>query len=807
MARKGTVSPALPRSIARWGLLAAVLLGIVLTASGCGGSPEARKAEHISNGWQFMAERNYAKARIEFRNALQIDPKDANSRALVGLSNEKMGEYKDAVNAYRLALEVDGTLEMPRSRLAIIYASAGLTEEALELAEDGLATSPESPMLLTARAVATASMDLPAARRDAENAVRLDPKNPDAVGVLASLMWRENQRDEAIALLQKAVLDVPAEIDLRTSLARLLLAEERAADAEQQLSETIRLEPGRIENRFALAQVYLAQGKLDAAIATVREAVAAHPDNVDAKLALAQLLVEHRSFEEGEKQLLDFASAAERDLDLQLGVGRFYEANRREQPAAEAYGKVIENAGDRPQGIVARNRLARMALANGEVDEASTYVAEVLQRSGNDGDALAIRAEIAMRRSDPASAINDLRVAYSMQPDSVPLAAALARAYIKSGSEDLAEQTLRSLVRANPGDLQALFALSQFLIEAGKADEAQPVLENLVAEQPNNALALEGLARVQIASGDSKAALESAMQLQSARPKSAAGYELAGAALENTQRLKEARTAFERAAELAPTSVEPVLSLVRLDIVERLPEQAISRLKRAEERFPQEPRLKVVRGDVLTSMGRLPEAIETYEEAIEIAPTWPQAYRGLAGAYERAGEQARALRTLEEGFAATQKSTPVGIDLALAYGRQGRIDDAVAVYEELLSLRPDNSVAANNLAMLLVSARGDEGSLERAERLVKPLASLKNPAYMDTYGLLLLKRGRYAEAIEVLTVATSLAPRAAEIRYHLGLAQLEADRPEDAQRSLESALALQSDFPGADDARARLEKM
>jgi len=783
-----------------------LLIGLLGVTTGCGGS-EARKARHVEDGREFMAERNYTKARLEFRNALQIDPKDGEVRALVGLSNEKLKEYKDAVNAYLLALQIDDTLEMPRARVAMIYAGAGLTDEAMELITPGLARNPKSAALLTARAVATAQDDPAAARRDAEEAVRLDLGNEDAPGVLASLMWRVDERNEAIAVLEKAVAAMPQSMDLRTNLAQLLLTEGRVAEAEKHLLEVERLDPGQIEHSFRLAQAYLVQGKVDPALKTVRAAVAAHPDNVDAKLALAQLLVEQRSFEDGEKELLAFAAAERKDLELQLGLGRFYEANRRAGEAAGVYRSIIEASGSRAQGLTARNRLAAISLADGRLDEAGELAGAVLKENPRDGEALVLRADIAMRRAEPASAIADLRTALSDQPDSVPLAMGLARAYVQSGQADLAEQVLRSMVQANPRDVQARFALAQYLIETGRASQAQPVLEQLVAEQPGNVVALAGLASVQLTAGDYKAALRTASIVQALEPKSGRGYQLQGTALQSDRNLSDARIAFQRAADLDPRSAEPIVLLAQLDLIEKQPEKALARLNQAENSLPKSPLIMGARGDVLTSMGRHKEAIENYRAAIVALPTWPQLYRALAGAYENIDDPKGALEVLREGFDATRASAAIGLPLALSYERAGRVDDAIATYERLLQARPNDYVAANNLAMLLVNTRDDAASLERAERLVAPLSSSEDPGFLDTYGWVLTKRGRPAEAVEYLSKAVKKAPRAAELRFHLGMAQIKAGQAAEGQGNLEAALALQSDFPGADVARAALAEM
>ena len=62
----------------------ALVLGI---ASGCGGA-QTRKAAHMEKGRAYLAAQNYPKARIEFQNALQIDPKDAKARYEVGFIDE-----------------------------------------------------------------------------------------------------------------------------------------------------------------------------------------------------------------------------------------------------------------------------------------------------------------------------------------------------------------------------------------------------------------------------------------------------------------------------------------------------------------------------------------------------------------------------------------------------------------------------------------------------------------------------------------------------------------------------------------------
>ena len=50
---------------------------LLLIAHGCKGDPQAKKAAHLQKGEAYVAQEKYTEAIIEFRNAIKLDPKDA----------------------------------------------------------------------------------------------------------------------------------------------------------------------------------------------------------------------------------------------------------------------------------------------------------------------------------------------------------------------------------------------------------------------------------------------------------------------------------------------------------------------------------------------------------------------------------------------------------------------------------------------------------------------------------------------------------------------------------------------------------
>ena len=146
-------------------------------------------------------------------------------------------------------------------------------------------------------------------------------------------------------------------------------------------------------------------------------------------------------------------------------------------------------------------------------------------------------------------------------------------------------------------------------------------------------------------------------------------------------------------------------------------------------------------------------------------------------------------------------------ELALLYENDGRVDDAIALYEASYRLNPHSQVVANNLAMLLVSYRKDRASLDRARDMTADFASSNDGKLLDTYGWVHIKRGEYADALPVLERAIVREPKSSEIRYHLGMAELYLGHTERARADLEAALAGSAKFYGSDEARSTLASL
>jgi Flp pilus assembly protein TadD len=134
----------------------------------------------------------------------------------------------------------------------------------------------------------------------------------------------------------------------------------------------------------------------------------------------------------------------------------------------------------------------------------------------------------------------------------------------------------------------------------------------------------------------------------------------------------------------------------------------------------------------------------------------------------------------------------------------GRFDEAIAVLRKAQQIAPEHSSLQNNLGYLLLERGGD---LAEAARLIGASVEKdpQNGSVQDSWGWVLFKQGKYAEAEKTLRKASELNPYSPEVRKHLGEALLKLGRRGEAAEQWERALAFS--FPERKDLEKRLSKL
>ncbi len=764
-----------------------VAIALAILATGCGGA-KSRLDSHMQRGETYLAQGDLLKASVEFRNAMQIAPKDDRARLMAGRTAERLGHIREAHGLYQSVLDSSPQNVEAAADLARMFVYAKAPEQALEILRPALVQHADDPVLLTMRAAAEIGLNKTTdALADVEHALQIAPTNEEAIQVRARLYRKAGDLPGAIAFIERAVQQAPGSKILRQVLADLYVDGKQPQQAEKQLRELIGLAPKDVRYRYRLADFLVHQGRLDDAQRALQEAVSAFPTDVQVKLVLVDFVTNRRTGAEGEQILRGFLAHDPDNQDLRLGLGQLLEHSGATNEAVKVYQEVVEKDELGPKALTARDRIANIAFSQGRYADARLQLDPVLQKNPRDSAALLLRGRIALTRSDPATAIGDFRAVLRDQPQSVPVRRLLASAYIANDELALAEETLRAAVELAPTDAGLRVEFASELLRAGRPEQAIALLEDKDHDIKDDPVALDALARAYLDKQDFDNAHDVAERLKTLQPKSADGFYLAGIAAQGRKNNAEAHQQFEKALALQPQAMDALSALARMELAEGHAAQAVALVKATtEHQAPSAFALNLL-GELYLTQNQVPAATDEFLQATKLAPTWWVPYRSLAAAKYNANDTAGAVAAYEAGIKVAPTQIQLVTELASLYERSGRVDDAIACYESAYRRNPATQMVANNLAMLLVTYKTDQASLDRARDITAGFASSSDGSLLDTGGWVHFKRAEYTQALAVLERAAQRSPNSREVRYHLGMVELHQGLKERARGNLEAA--------------------
>lgn len=791
---------------ARRGLAVAVALALLVGA--CDGAQD-REAKYRERGQELFERGDYIKASLEFRNALQINPASTEAMFYLGRIAEAIGDLPNALAAYGKVAEQD-----PKNLPALLKLAqfAILTEEldkALEKIEAVLAVDANNAEAHALKGAVLLRQGLVAqSEAEALKAQGIDPGSVTAVAVLAGIRNRQGRIDDALALVDAGIERNPVQESLYRLKLQILRTANREPALEAAYRATIAALPAARGYRSELAQLLAGEGRLDEAEALYRDALTEAPTDKDLKLGLVRFLAEKRGWQAAESQLVAFANDAPEDRSYQFALADLYASNAQRDKARAVLQGIVDKQGTEPAGLEARAGLARLAVLDGNLDEAAARVQEVLAVDAANSDALLIRAGLAADRDDFQDAIVDLRTVLRAQPNSIPALTLLAKAYQGNGQPELAVDTYRDLVGFDPQNNEAHVALAEQLRALGQTDEALKEIEATLKADPNYPPALKGKAILMLGQGNLAIADAIGKALAETKEGAVDGRIILGAAAIARKDYPAAIALLGPAVEAAPESEEALGLLVRAYQESGKPEAAADYLDKLVEANPGNATALVLLADTDYGLGRGAEAEKALRRAIEARPDWPMPYLKLASLFIKSARLADARTAIEEGLARHPGQRDLLVNLGLTEEALGNFESARKAYDRILQADPHELVAANNLAALIADVWPNDAQLmDQARRLAEPFRNSGDPLLLDTLGWIQLRLGNVADAASLLERASAAMPEHQQIRYHLGMVYRAQGDDKRAKDELAKAVAGAPDYRGIDDAKKTLDAL
>jgi tetratricopeptide (TPR) repeat protein len=721
---------------------------------------------------------NLAKAKLQFKNVLQINPRDSRAWYMLGQIEEAEGNGPGAYDAYARAVEFEPGHQEARIRKGILALGNNDPESALVEAQAVLETQPRDPAALALRAAVSQHQgNLEEAATDALAALSERPEHREALAVLAGTRMQQGRGAEAEALLEEAVQAHPDDGDLKLTLASVYEELGKTDDVQRVLRNLVEQEPEVFSHRALLAKVFAGAGDLDSAEQVLRQAIAADPSDLERKRALATFLADTKGVGAAALELQGWIDSSPDDYALRFELAERCRDAKDVERLDEALRAIIERDPSGPAGTKARGQLAALALARGEPDAALTLAQETLARDSQNADALMVRAAKGLERGDADQAVIDLRMLLRNDPSSAGALRLLAEAHLARGERALAQEALQKAIDSASVDPAAYLRLAALHEGEGEVSSALGLLERLLAQIPRDAATEAALAQIKLDDADAAALERASDEVLKAQPGNPRARYIKGLVLRDRGDLEASIEQLQSAVRDDPGS-EPLVALVRVQISLGRLNEADAQIRRELESHPGNTVALELLRDLYLAKTKGPVRPRQQPQGR------PSAWAGDANelAYQRL--------ILHEG---------------LLYQDAGDISAAIQAYEGMLARYPETPVAANNLAMLLVDHRmADPQSLARARALSAVLEASSEPAFLATAGWVHYRSGDYERAAKLLERAVALERSDPEHQYHLGMVYLKIGRTDEGKALLSSAAASDRPFLGLQDAHSAL---
>ena len=584
-------------------------------------------------------------------------------------------------------------------------------------------------------------------------ALQLAPELPIARSMLAQIYLRTGQPQKTLSTLDPVLRRNPGPGALQLA-AEAHLQSGDAKRAEELYQRAAKMKPDDPRIRTALALSQFGKGKTDSAIAEL-ENIASTDSGALADLALVS------------------AHLRKKEVDKALKV---IDALEKKQP-------------DKPLAPMLRGRVL---VLKKDVDGARAQFQKSLAIDKLYFPAVAGLAALDVAANKPAEARKHFDDLLKADPGNVPARQALAALLTRTGhSGDEVAKLLTEAVKMQPSDVRAQLMLINFHLDRRDGKQAIAAAREASQVLPDHPDILMALGRAYLAASDTQQAVTTFNRLAAIQPGSPQAHlGLADANLALNDRAAAARN-LQRALELEPRLLQARRGLVAIALAEKKPAEALDLAKAVQKDLPNEAVGHVLEGDVEAYRNNLKAALAAYQQGLK--KNNPQEAATRAHNTMVALGQAGEAELFAQRWIADHPQDAI-FPFYLADRALAARDYATAElrYRQVIQLQPNNALALNNVAWLMVQQK-KPGAVEFAEKANLLLPG--RPPLMDTLASALAADKQLPRALELQKQAVERAPEDGSLRVNLAKLYIASSQKGLARAELEKVERMGRKYP------------
>lgn len=756
---------------------------LLLLLASCSRDPKVQAQKYLGYGNKFFNQAKFREAAIMYQRALQKDKLFGEAYYRLGLTDLKLRDFGHAARALRIAVDLQATNTDAVTKLADLYVAAALQDQqhAAEAVKDAKALTDkllaQNPRSYDAHRIlgqlAFLNRDFPMADKELGLANEINPLQTDVIQIYFLTLVDLKRLPEAESLARQLIAKEKKFAPIYDLLYLYYARLNRLEDAEQIYKLKAENNPENADYMIQLATHYYFVKRRD-----------------DMEAVLKRLL-DQKQFPNGRLLVGDFFFTRLHEYDR---AQREYEAGLAAQPKDK---------------VTFQKRLVELFATTGNNSGANDLVAVILKENPKDNEAIELRAALLLSsgsRDQINQAANDLQTLVSKNPENYVLRYNYARAQIARGDLSQAQIQLEEAAKLRPDFLMARELLAHVYIAKNDYGKALKAAEDVLNYDRGNLNAHLIRSSALLGLGDQEKAGQELDLIIKNYPQNADARYQVGFLAWKQQDFKKAETVFASLYKDYPADKRGLVGVVEtMASQKRLPE-AVKIMEKAVQAEPARRDLKLALANLQVRAEQYDPAIKIFTELLQADPKSPDLLSKLGETYRRKGDLNQAIDKFRLCSQNSQGDTNCLLQLGLLMDGTGRRDQAQPIYEQVLKLQPDNSVALNNLAFMKAEAGQDlDTALTYAQR-----ARQKSPnsdEIADTLGWIYIKKNLSEDAVRVFKDLVQQKPDDPRFHYHFGMALIQKGDKPAAKREFESALKHNPSKDDGDKIRQQLQSL
>ena len=759
-------------------LLLAVFFGSLILITSCGQSLQS----HLERGEQFLKQRRFDEATMQFRAAADIDSTSAEAQWGLARSYENQEKFLETIEALRSVADLAPENLEAKAKLGNYY----LLFDPPQISD---------------------------AERMLDDILERDKNYVEGHILRASILsLKGKSEDEVVGVLTHAINLNKKRTESYLALSRFYMKVNKAEEAESAIQKAIRVSPKRAIGYIEYGRFLTYSGKPGEAEAQFVKAIEAEPKSVESGLAVASFYVIARMNEKAERRYKDLINVQNNSPESRMDLGKFYDLIDRDKDAVAVFEQILNESEDYAR---ARYALAGIYLESRNLSKVNVEVEKLLAVNDQDTDALILRARASLAENNPEEAVIDLEEVLKKQPSLRDGLYFMAQSRLALGQIDQTRAFIGDIEKYHPGFRKTSLLKIQLAFAANNPEEAKKEADLLVIRTSRtfptdafkaqeteqlrvNGLTSRGLANLQL--GSLEEALTDLEEVAAISPNSSGPKVNLARVYFAKNDLAAAEKLYSEALELDSDNFDALNGLVTLLNRNREFSAALERLEKALKGAKGDKTLVAalhfLKSTVYSAAGKSDAAESELAKSIESDENYLPSYSAFASLLILRNQSSQALEQYRKVIE-KKPSASVYTLVGMVEDGRGKYDEAEKNYRKALELNPETAIAGNNLAWLIADT--GIGNLDEAMRLARDVVKLnpKVSGYYDTLGWVYLKKGFKDQAVEQFRKAVALDAVEAQrqgrradagYRLRLGLALHSAGDRDAARREVAAAL-------------------